>query len=221
MGLVSYHNNEYIKKLAMESKDDIFDPEILEESFGIPGWVCQIESLFFDTFTKSEKNSFEIKLLESIPVGINLEPVKYKFISYILTQSIDMLKSPSKTKVLEKAKEGIIPYLEATKDICNNLISSGYEENIINDFDFISRTLKASLPRDLKEEEYKEMFRVYSEKLIELFKKEDNSIFFKFKSLRNENKPFTEVIINENSPLILPNPKSGFNYLKSLIKRIF
>jgi hypothetical protein len=218
MGLISFHGDENLKKLAIASKDSILDPKTLEESFGIPSWVCHIKPLFFNIFKKDEGDKFELDLLRAIPIGVNLEPVKWKFFSYMLSECIDMLRKQTGNESFLKEKNAIMPLLEKTKGLYEAFYIHRCEDEASYDFDLISRTLRASLPRCLEEKEYHEIHMEYSKKLIKFFKKESNVLFFDFKGIKKEKEQDVSIDFNEKSPLMTRKKTFIFKYLKSLVK---
>lgn len=220
MELISFHGDEDLKKFALESNESTFDSKILEESFGIPGWICQVKSLFFNPFKEGECDKFYFNLLSEIPVGVNLDRVKWKFLSYMLNECINMLKSQSGNEKFLKERDEIIPYLEKTKSFYDSFFIYRCEDDALCNFELVSRTLIASIPRGLENSEYCDIYKNYYKKLIEFFKKEDNVLFFKFKGFEKEKDQNVSIVYNEKSNLIPNNKMSTFKYLKSLIKSI-
>ena len=216
MGLISFHADENLKTIALNSKNFIFEPKVLEESFGIPGWICKIKSLFFDVLKKDEGDKFYLDLIASMPVGVNLQPLKWKFLSYMITQCIGMLKSQLGGENFLRGRNEFIPYLEKTKSYYDLMFINQLESDESYDFDLISRTLAASLPRGLAEKESHDIYAEHYKKLMELFKKEERVLFFNFKKEDHS----VSVNCNEKTQLIPSKKSSKIIYLKSIIKRM-
>lgn len=241
MCLISYHNDESLKMSIISDirrhnescslEDDgqyfpILDSKSLEESFGIPEWIIQMHSLLSFKLTKEEIHISRIDLLKSIPVGINLEPIKYKFLIFLLNECIIVFNG---TDHIEKSmKKGLI------NDI--NLMVQSYEgfvrlmvwnheeekeqkDRFVRDLSLMSRSLKISLMGYSKEEYIIDSYKIYLKKLSEMLKHGTNELFFQFKNEKQE-KELTIKVVSEYTPLIDSKPPERFRYFKSLIKRM-
>jgi len=77
--------------------------KIFEEALGVPEWLARLQDLLFESLPIGENSQFAVDFLSSIPVGINLEPVKWKFCSFILKEGIDrMISQPHLSDELRK-----------------------------------------------------------------------------------------------------------------------
>src|SRR6188768_1895204 len=56
--------------------------KVFEESIGVPEWLARLQDSFFEDLPYGENSQFAVDFLAAIPVGINLEPVKWKFCSF-------------------------------------------------------------------------------------------------------------------------------------------
>jgi hypothetical protein len=219
MGLISYHGDESLKKSTISSKLPILEPKFLEESLGIPAWIYEIKNLFFFMFTKEDSDDFDMKLLKAIPVGVNLERVKWKFLSYILEQCIPMLSVQTGDERFSKERDEFIPHLEKTKNSFDRLYMYEIEDKDLMNFSMISRTLDVSLPRGLQAEDYLEIYKKFANELIEILRKEKTELLFKFNSIKIEKNILEKKASNEYEPLLGPETKKHFKYLRSFIKR--
>ena len=62
---------------------------VLEEALGVPVWLSRLQDSFFESLPVGENSQFAVDFLEAIPVGINLEPVKWKFCAFLMREGIE------------------------------------------------------------------------------------------------------------------------------------
>jgi hypothetical protein len=94
--LLSFHNEEAVKAN--------------EDKLRLPEWLAQLEDYLFDGLSKEDAKTFPQQFLEAIPVGRNLEPVRWKFCAFILKENIERvlllnINSELKTKVVDAIKQ--------------------------------------------------------------------------------------------------------------------
>jgi len=68
---------------------DTSNHKVYETELGIPEWLARLEDRIFEGLPKEEAVLWPGKFLESIQVGVDLEPVKYKFCAFLLKENID------------------------------------------------------------------------------------------------------------------------------------
>lgn len=67
------------------------DHEAFEEAIGVPQWLAYLQDRLFEKLPNEKSVQFAIDFLDSIPVGVNLNPVKWKFCAFILKDNIDRI----------------------------------------------------------------------------------------------------------------------------------
>ena len=72
-----------------ELKVNYEDHSLYETKLGIPEWLARLEDTIFEGLPKEDAKKWVGQFAKAIPVGINLEPIKYKFCSFILKEQID------------------------------------------------------------------------------------------------------------------------------------
>lgn len=97
--------------------------EIFEEALGIPEWLAELQDCFFENLTEGECQQFAVEFLEAIPVGINLEPVKWKFCAFLLQENIDTIIKQD--NINEKVKEEVISSITAVLHVHETAINTG------------------------------------------------------------------------------------------------
>jgi len=79
------------------------DHKVLEEAIGIPEWLARLQDAFFENLPTGENSQFAIDFLAAIPVGVNLEPVKWKFCAFLMKENIErILNLPDLSDELRK-----------------------------------------------------------------------------------------------------------------------
>lgn len=58
-----------------------------EEEIG-PEWLAQLEDTLFEGMDNGDAKAFPLAFLQAIPVGVNLERVKWQFCAFLLTENI-------------------------------------------------------------------------------------------------------------------------------------
>jgi hypothetical protein len=65
--------------------------KVFEEALGIPEWLAHIQDSLFEALPIGDNSQFAVDFLSAVPTGVNLEPVKWKFCSFILKEGIDRI----------------------------------------------------------------------------------------------------------------------------------
>jgi len=65
-----------------------YDHQAYELELGLPVWLAHLEDALFERMSNEKAKQFPIRFLSAIRVGANVEPVKWKFASSVLTENI-------------------------------------------------------------------------------------------------------------------------------------
>ena len=65
--------------------------KVFEEALGIPEWLARLQDSFFENLPVGDNSQFAVDFLSAVPTGVNLEPVKWKFCSFILKEGIERI----------------------------------------------------------------------------------------------------------------------------------
>jgi hypothetical protein len=93
----------------------------LQETLGIPGWLSKIQETFFECLPWGECDKFAIDFLEAIPVGVDLEPIRWKICTLLLKEGIEILQDKEnliqdiKEEALEALRHSLMLYEGAIK----------------------------------------------------------------------------------------------------------
>ena len=80
------------------------DHKVFEEELGIPEWLAHIQDLLFERLPIGDNSQFAVDFLESIPVGVNLESVKWKFCAFLMRENIERVLSFSDMSCAKREK---------------------------------------------------------------------------------------------------------------------
>lgn len=75
--------------IALGKRYSICDHKVFEEALGIPEWLAHLQDSFFEVLPIGENSQFAVDFLESIPVGVNLGPVKYNFCEFLMLECLE------------------------------------------------------------------------------------------------------------------------------------
>ena len=83
--------------------------QALEESVGIPEWLAKLQDTLFEGLPDGEGAQFSVDFLSAIPVGVNLEPVKWKFCAFLMREGIEKVSAlPALDEALREQVLGAI-----------------------------------------------------------------------------------------------------------------
>jgi len=146
--LLSFHNDEkikqkYVERLEAHAKADEFikggywengkgcavgctihsdSHRAYETELGIPEWLARLEDVLFEGLDNRDAKTFAVDFLISIPVGVDLNPIKWKFCAYILKENIDRVL---KLKIDDKLKQQVVEAVQGCLKINEDAIRSG------------------------------------------------------------------------------------------------
>ena len=91
-----------------------------EKELGFPEWLAHLEDAIFENLPDDESKNFPLEMLEAIPVGVNLEPVKWKFCAYLLNENINIvlgleIADGLKTQVVDAIRQCLAVHESAIK----------------------------------------------------------------------------------------------------------
>ena len=66
-----------------------YNHKAYEDELGLPEWLARLEDSIFEGLPEEKAPKFAVDFLTSIPVGVDVEKVKWKFCSFILKENIE------------------------------------------------------------------------------------------------------------------------------------
>src|SRR5258708_976960 len=99
------------------------DHSVYETELGIPEWLARLEDGIFEGLSVEEAKLWPEKFAKAIPVGVNLEPVKWKFSTYLLKENIDRVLSLD--NISDELKKQVVDSIRGVLKIYEDAIKSG------------------------------------------------------------------------------------------------
>jgi hypothetical protein len=66
-----------------------YDHTAFPDVLGLPEWLARLQDTLFENLNQEDAKAFSASWVKAIPVGKNLEPVKWKFCVFILKENIE------------------------------------------------------------------------------------------------------------------------------------
>ena len=94
----------------------------LGEAIGAPEWLIRLQDSFFENLPKKYAKQFPVDFYQAIPVGADLEPVKWRFCAFILQENITLVLA---LKIDDKLKEQVITAIRKVLSVHEKAIAAG------------------------------------------------------------------------------------------------
>ena len=101
---------------------DTSDHSIYEKELGIPEWLARLEDKLFEGLPVEESKKWPGDFMQAIPIGVNLEHVKYKFCVFLLKENIDRVLT---LKIEDSLKEQVVSAIRDVLTLHENAINTG------------------------------------------------------------------------------------------------
>ena len=99
-----------------------YDHAAYETELGLPEWLARLEDTLFENIPNADAKKFPRELLEAIPVGRNLDKVKWQFCSYLINENIERVL---KLTFEEKLKQQVLDAQRQVLAVHTSAIKSG------------------------------------------------------------------------------------------------
>ncbi len=93
-----------------------------ETKLGIPEWLARLEDTIFEGLPVEDAKKWPEQFSEAIPVGANLEPVKWKFCAVILKENIDRVLT---LKIADDLKKQVVDAIQDVLSLHENAVKIG------------------------------------------------------------------------------------------------
>jgi len=114
----SVHSLNEINKTRFQTSNH----KVYETALGIPEWLARLEDTIFEGLPVKEAKLWVERFAEAIPVGANLEPVKWKFCAYLLKENIDRVLG---LDISYELKEQVVSAIRQCLALHENAIKTG------------------------------------------------------------------------------------------------
>jgi hypothetical protein len=94
--------------------------KVYETELGIPEWLARLEDAIFEGLPNKLAMKWPLRFAKAIPVGVNLEPVKWKISIFILSESIERvlgldISDDLKKQVVDAIRDVLVVHEQAIK----------------------------------------------------------------------------------------------------------
>src|ERR1700674_3593048 len=100
-----------------------------ETELGMPAWLALLEDSLFENLPNGEAKAFPEQFLKAVPVGINLEPVKWQFCSYLMEENLARVETLDINDDLKKQVGDAIRQCKSLHDAAALEIGQGDESS--------------------------------------------------------------------------------------------
>ena len=94
----------------------------MAEAIGWPEWLCRLDDVIFEGLPNDESKSWPSRLIKAVPIGRDIERVKWKFFAYIMNENI---KRVQLLGINENLKSEIVSAIRNVLKLHENIIESG------------------------------------------------------------------------------------------------
>jgi hypothetical protein len=140
MTLLSYHNNSETKKFYQSqvrqhyAHDEIIKGKYWEngkgcavgclihssehnkfpEILGWPEWLARLMETIFESLPNDVSRQFPLQVVDAVPIGVDLEPVKNRFCSFLMDENSSLVQS---LDIREHLKNKILTVIRECKEL--------------------------------------------------------------------------------------------------------
>ena len=93
-------------------------PEVL----GLPEWLARLQDTIFEGLSVEDAKAFSAQWVTAIPVGKNLDPVKWKFCAFVLQENIDRVLSLG---IADELKKRVVDAISCCLKLHTDAIETG------------------------------------------------------------------------------------------------
>ena len=104
----------------LETKYDAH--ERYESELGIPEWLARLEDTIFEGLPKKEAMEWPLRFSKAIPVGVDLEPIKWQFCAYVLGQNIEQVLT---LDIADDLKKQVVDSIRGVLSLHETAIQTG------------------------------------------------------------------------------------------------
>ena len=98
------------------------DHAALAEAVGWPEWLVRLQDTLFEGMSEEDSKNWTLSLANAVPVGKDINPVKWRFCSYLMQGNIERVEN---LDINEALKAKVITAIEQCKELHDNAIKTG------------------------------------------------------------------------------------------------
>ena len=98
------------------------DHSVYEKELGIPEWLARLEDTLFEGLPIEDAKKWPEQFAKAVPVGVNLEPVKWKFCAYLMKENIERVLT---LDISDELKEQVVKAIRQVLAVHETAIKTG------------------------------------------------------------------------------------------------
>lgn len=99
-----------------------YDHSVFPEVLGLPEWLAHLQDTIFEGLNEEDSRWFSSEWVEAIPVGKDLDPVKWRFCAFILKKNLEQVLLLG---ISEELKEQVVLAIRKCLKLHENAIETG------------------------------------------------------------------------------------------------
>lgn len=92
------------------------------KALGIPEWLAILEDNLFENLPENKSKKFPVNFLDAIPIGVNLEPIKWKFCAFLMKENIDRVLT---LEISDELKSEVVNSIRSVLKVHEDALKSG------------------------------------------------------------------------------------------------
>ncbi len=96
--------------------------KVYETELGIPEWLARLEDTIFEGLPVAKAKLWPEQFIKAIPVGVDLEPVKWKFTVYLMKENIERVLG---LDIGDELKEEVVSAIRGVLVVAEDAIKTG------------------------------------------------------------------------------------------------
>ncbi len=98
------------------------DHTVYEKELGIPEWLARLEDTLFESLSVQDAKKWPGQFAKAVPVGVNLEPVKWKFCAHLMKENIERVLT---LDISEDLKKQVVDAIRQVLSVYESAIETG------------------------------------------------------------------------------------------------
>ena len=138
--------------LKLNKKYDTSDHTVYEKELGMPEWLARLEDTLFEGLPETESKKWPGQFAKAVPVGVNLEPVKWQFCAYLMKENIERVLT---LDISEDLKKQVVDAIRGVLSVHESAIETGkWDESAARSADSAARSAAWSAARSAESAAY-------------------------------------------------------------------
>src|ERR1044072_3147081 len=98
------------------------DHKVYETELGIPEWLARLEDTIFEGLPVEDAKQWPLRFSQAVPVGVDLEPVKWQFGAFVLNTNIERVLT---LDIPEQLKKQVVDAIRGVLNVHESALRTG------------------------------------------------------------------------------------------------